>query len=82
MEVRVGQKVYVPDQQGNPVRGIVQRIGEPADAVEVDVDGTATRREVAFIQHVEGEQQGFIAKVPQDQVFLDKTSFRSPRRNA
>jgi hypothetical protein len=80
MEVRVGQKVYVPDQHGNPVRGIVQSIGKPADAIEVDIDGKATKRDIAFIQHIEGEQQGFVAKVPQDQIFPDKASFQSPRR--
>jgi hypothetical protein len=82
MKVRVGQKVYVPDEQGNAVRGVVQSIGKPTDAIAVDVDGKAVTRDVAFVQHVEGEQQGSIAKVPQDRVFPDKASFQSPRRDA
>jgi hypothetical protein len=80
MEVRVGQKVYVPDEQGNAVRGVVQSIGKPTEAIEVDVDGKAVKRDVAFVQHVEGEQQGFVAKVPQHQVFADKASCQSPRQ--
>jgi hypothetical protein len=82
MEVRVGQKIYVPDEHGNAVRGVVQSIGKRTDAIAVDVGGKAVTRDVAFVQHVEGERQGFVAKVPQDQVFLDKASFQSPRRGA
>jgi hypothetical protein len=82
MEVRVGQKVYVPDDQGNAVRGVVQSIGKPTDAFAVDVDGKAVIRDVAFVQHVEGERHGLIAEVPQDHVFPDKASFQSPRRGA
>ena len=64
MEVEVGQTVYVPDPDGNPVRGTVIARGEPGDAVEMNVDGHAVKRDVAIVRHEQGKSQGFIARVP------------------
>jgi hypothetical protein len=64
MEVEIGQRVYVPDPNGNPVRSTVIARGEPGDAVEMNVDGHAVKRDVAIVRHEEGKSQGFIAHVP------------------
>jgi hypothetical protein len=64
MEVEIGQTVYVPDPDGNPVRGTVIARGQPGDAVEMNVDGHAVKRDVAVVRHEEGKSQGFIAHVP------------------
>lgn len=66
MEVEIGQTVYVPNPDGQPVRGTVIARGQPADAVEMNVDGHALKRDVAIIRHEEGKSQGFIAHVPYD----------------
>ena len=66
MDVEIGQTVYVPDADGNPVRGTVIARGEPGDAVEMNVDGHEVKRDVAIVRHEEGESQGFIARVPYD----------------
>lgn len=64
MDVEIGQTVYVPDPEGNPVRGTVVARGEPGDAVEMNVEGHAVKRDVAFVRHEEGESEGLIARVP------------------
>jgi len=64
MEVEIGQTVYVPDPDGNPVRGTVVARGDPRDAVEMNVDGHALKRDVAIVRHEAGKSQGFIAHVP------------------
>jgi hypothetical protein len=66
MEVEIGQTVYVPDPGGNPVRATVIARGEPGDAVEMNVDGHAVKRDVAIVRHEAGKSQGFIAHVPYD----------------
>lgn len=68
MEVEIGQTVYVPDPDGNPVRGTVIARGEPGDAVEMNVDGHAVKRDVAIVRHEEGKSQGLIAHVPYDEL--------------
>jgi hypothetical protein len=68
MEVEIGQTVYVPDPDGSPVRGTVIARGEPGDAVEMNVDGHAVKRDVAIVRHEEGRSQGFIAHVPYDEL--------------
>jgi hypothetical protein len=80
MEVEVGQEVYVPDPDGNPVRGTVQGLGEPADAVEIDIEGKAVKRDIAWVRHDEGQHEGFAAKVPYHEIFPDRESFKSHRR--
>jgi hypothetical protein len=64
MEVEFGQTVYVPNPDGQPVRGTVIARGQPEDAVEMNVDGRAVKRDVAIVRHEEGMSQGFIAHVP------------------
>ena len=64
VEVEIGQTVYVPDPDGQPVRGTVIARGQPADAVEINVDGHAVKRDVAIVRHEEGQSEGFIARVP------------------
>ena len=64
MNVDIGQTVYVPGPDGQPVRGKVIARGRPADAVEMNVDGHAVKREVAIVRHQEGQSEGFIAHVP------------------
>jgi hypothetical protein len=66
MEVEIGQTVYVPGPEGQSVRGTVIARGEPGDAVEMNVDGHAVKRDVAIVRHEEGKSQGFIAHVPYD----------------
>ncbi len=68
MEVEIGQTVYVPDPDGNPVRGTVIARGEPGDAVEMNVDGHAVKRDVAIVRHEEGKSRRFIAHVPYDEL--------------
>ncbi len=68
MEVEIGQTVYVPDSDGHPVRGTVIVRGEPGDAVEMNVDGHAVKRDVAIVRHEEGMTRGFIARVPYDEL--------------
>lgn len=82
MDVEIGQKVYVPDPHGKPVLGTVQALGEKADAVEVDVDGKAVTRDVAFVRHDAGDQEGFVAKVPYHEIFPDEESFNSNYRHS
>ena len=64
MQVEIGQKVYVPDPDGNPVRATVTAYGDPHDAVEVEINGRAMKRDVAIVRHDEGSREGFIARVP------------------
>ena len=64
VEVEIGQTVYVPDPDGQPVRGTVIARGQPEDAVEMNVDGHPVKRDVAIVRHEEGKSQGFIARVP------------------
>ncbi len=66
MHVEIGQTVYVPDPDGIRVRGTVIARGEPGDAVEMNVDGHAVKRDVAIVRHEEGKSKGFIAHVPYD----------------
>jgi hypothetical protein len=64
MDVEIGQTVYVPDPDGNPVRGTVIARGGPGDAVEMNVEGHAVKRDVAIVRHEEGQSKGFVAHVP------------------
>jgi len=64
MHVEIGQKVYVPDPNGEPIPATVLGFGEPDDAVEVVIDGQRVKSDVAIVRHEEGESQGFIARVP------------------
>jgi hypothetical protein len=66
MEVEIGQTVYVPDPDGNPVRATVIARGEPGDGIEMNVDGHAVERDVAIVRHEEGKSQSFLAHVPCD----------------
>jgi hypothetical protein len=66
VEVEIGQTVYVPDPAGDPVRATVIARGQPGDAVEMNVDGHAVKRDVAIVRHEEGTSQGFVARVPYD----------------
>ncbi len=71
MEVEIGQTVYVPDPDGQPVRGTVIARGQPADAVEMNVDGHVVKRDVAIVRHEEGQSQGFVARVPYEDLKAD-----------
>jgi hypothetical protein len=64
MDVEVGQEVYVPDPDGNLVRGTVLAHGAPGDAEEVEIDGVVAERDVAIVRHEDGPSKGFEAKVP------------------
>lgn len=66
MQVAIGQEVYVPDPDGNPVRATVIAHGGPEDAVEVVIDGQDAKRDVAVVRHEEGPSKGFVARVPYD----------------
>jgi hypothetical protein len=66
VNVEIGQTVYVPDPDGDPVRATVIARGGPGDAVEMNVDGHAVKRDVAIVRHEEGTSQGFVARVPYD----------------
>ena len=48
MKVEIGQTVYVPGPDGNPVRGTMIARGEPGDAVEMNIDGLAVQLDVAL----------------------------------
>ncbi len=64
MDVKVGQRVYVPDPDGGrALLATVVALGEPDDAVEILVDGKPVRRDVAIIRYAEGEREGFTDSV-------------------
>jgi len=46
MHVQIGQKVYVPNPEGEPILATVLGFGEPDDAVEVVI--TTSRSRVAW----------------------------------
>ncbi|MGI8715203.1 MAG: hypothetical protein ACR2NR_18880 [Solirubrobacteraceae bacterium] len=64
MEVQIDQKVCVPNPDGEPILATVVGFGEPGDAVEVVIEGKPVKRDVAIVRHEEGENAGFIARVP------------------
>lgn len=64
MQVQIGQKVYVPNPEGERILATVIGFGVPDDAVEVVIDGKPVKRDVAIVRHEEGESQGFVARVP------------------
>ncbi len=64
IHVEIGQKVYVPNPDGEPILAVVLGFGTPDDAVEVVIDGKLTKSDVAIVRHEEGESKGFVARVP------------------
>lgn len=64
MQVQIGQKVYVPNPDGERILARVLAFGESHDAVEVVIDGKLVKSDVAIVRHEEGESVGFIARVP------------------
>lgn len=63
MHVQIGQKVYVPNPEGEPILATVLGFGEPDDAVEVVIDDKPVKSGVAIVRHEEGNSEGFIARV-------------------
>ncbi len=64
MHVEIGQSVYVPNPDGEPILAVVLGFGTPDDAVEVVINGKLTRSDVAIVRHEEGDSNGFVARVP------------------
>jgi hypothetical protein len=68
MEVAIGQKVLLPDPEGEgQVLATVVEFGEPDDAIEVSIEGRRVKRDVVIVQYEEGEQEGFVDRVRYDQ---------------
>ncbi len=72
MQVQIGQKVYVPNPDGEPILATVLEFGGPDDAVEVVIDGKPIKSDVALVRHDEGESKGFIARVPYHLIAVDR----------
>jgi len=72
MQLQIGQKVYVPNPDGERILATVLEFGAPDDAVEVVLDGQPVKSDVAVVRHEEGESEGFIARVPYELIAIDR----------